>query len=59
MVIALTKQAGAKGYFQHEFHMGHAIGPCTAVACVYSQQIRQKKDAVYGLLFLLHGLADL
>ena len=59
MVIALTKQAGAKGYFHHESQMGHAIGPCTTVACLYSQQMRQKKDAVYGLLFLLHDLADL
>ena len=39
--------------------MGHAIGPSTAVADVLRQRLRQKKDVVYGLLFLLHGSADL
>ena len=59
MAIAWTKQAGAKGHFRHEFQMGHATGPSTTVVCVSSQQMHQKKDAVYGLLFLLHDLADL
>ena len=59
MVIAWIKQAEAKDYFLHESQMGHAIGPSTTVAYVYSQQMRQKKDVVYGLLFLLHDLADL
>ena len=59
MVIVWTKQAEAKDYFRHESWMGHAIGPSTTVAYVYSQQMRQKKDVVYGLLFLLHDLADL
>ena len=39
--------------------MGHAIGPSTAVADVHRQRLRQKKDVVYGLLFLLHDSADL
>ena len=59
MAIAWTKQEGAKCHFRHESQMGHAIGSSTAVANVYSQQMRQKKDVVYGLLFLLHDLADL
>ena len=53
MVIALTKQAGAKGDFRHESQTGHALGPSTTVVYVYRQQMRQKKDVVYGLLFLL------
>ena len=59
MVIAWTKQAGAKGHFRHESQMGHAIAPSTAVAYVYREDMREKKDVVYGLLFLLHDLADL
>ena len=59
MVIAWTKQAGAKGNFRHESLMGHALGPSTTVVYVYRQQMRKKKDVVYGLLFLLHDLADL
>ena len=59
MVIAWTKHEGAKCHFRHESQMGHAIGPSTTVANVYSQQMRQKKNVVYGLLFLLHGLADI
>ena len=59
MVIAWTKQVGAKYYFRHESQMGHAIGPSTTVVNVYSQQMREKKDVVYGLLFLLPDLADL
>ena len=59
MVIAWTKQEGAKCHFRHESQMGHAIGSSTAVANVYSQQMRQKKDVVYGLHFLLHDLADI
>ena len=38
--------------------MGHAIGPSTAVADVHRQRLRQKKDVVYGLLFLLRDSAD-
>ena len=59
MVIAWTKQASAKGHFRHESLMGHAIGPSTTVANVRRQHLRKKKDVVYGLLFLLHDLADL
>ena len=59
MVIAWTKQAGAKGDFRHEPQMGHAIRPSTTVVYVHRQQMHQKKDVVYGLLFLLHGSADL
>ena len=59
MVIAWTKQAGAKGHFRHESLMGHAIGPSTTVAHVHRQHLRKKKDVVYGLLFLLHDSADL
>ena len=59
MVIAWTKQVGAKGYFRHESQMGHALGQSTTVAYVYWHQIREKKDAVYGLLFLLHDLTEL
>ncbi len=59
MVIAWTKQAGAKGHFRHESQMGHAIAPSTAVAYVYREDMREKKDVVYGLLFLLHDFADL
>ena len=59
MVIAWTKQAGAKGHFRHESLMGHALGPSTTVVYVYRQQMRKKKDVVYGLLFLLHDFADL
>ena len=59
MVIAWTKQVGAKYYFRHESQMGHAIAPSTAVAYVYREDMREKKDVVYGLLFLLHDLADL
>ena len=57
MVIAWTKQAGAKGHFRHESQMGHAIAPSTAVAYVYREDMREK-DVVYGLL-LLHDFADL
>ena len=39
--------------------MGHGIAPSTAVAYVYREVMREKKDVVYGLLFLLHDLADL
>ena len=35
MVIAWTKQVGAKGYFRHESQMGHALGQSTTVAYVY------------------------
>ena len=59
MVIAWTKQAGAKGDFRHKSRMGHALGPSTTVVYMYRQQMRKKKDVVYGLLFLLHDLADL
>ena len=59
MVIAWTKQAEAKGHFCHESQLGHVIGPSTAVAYVYWEDMREKKDVVYGLLFLLHDLADL
>ena len=59
MVIAWTKQARAKGYFRHESQMGHAIAPSTTLVYAYWQQMRQKKGVVYGLLFLLHDLADL
>ena len=59
MVIAWTKQARAKGYFRHEFQMGHALEPSTTVAYVYRQHLRHKKDVVYGLLFLLHDSAHL
>ena len=59
MVIAWTKQAGAKGHFRHESVMGHAIGPSTTVAHVHRQHLRKKKDVVYGLLFFLQDLADL
>mgnify|MGYP001495345632 CR=1 FL=1 len=59
MVIAWTKQPGAKGHFRHEMQMGHAIGPSTAVADVHRQRLRQKKDVVCGLLFLLRDSADL
>ena len=41
--------------------MGHATEPFTTVAYVLRQHLRQKKDVVYGLLFLLHdsvGLRD-
>ena len=58
MVIAWTKQVGAKYYFRHESQMGHAIAPSTAVAYVYREDMREKKDVVYGLLFLLHDSAD-
>ena len=34
--------------------MGHAIEPSTTVAYVCRQHMRQKKDVVYGLLFVLH-----
>ena len=37
--------------------MGHGIAPSTAVAYVYREVMREKKDVVYGLLFLLHDLA--
>ena len=39
--------------------MGHAIGPCMAVDHVHRYHLSQKKDVVYGLLFLLHDSADL
>ena len=39
--------------------MGHGIAPSTAVAYVYREDMREKKDVVYGLLFLLHDFADL
>ena len=38
--------------------MGHGIGPYMAVAYVYREVMREKKDVVYGLLFLLHDSAD-
>ena len=59
MVIAWTKQVGAKGYFRHESQMGHEIEPSTSLTNMHPQRLRQKKDVVYGLLFLLHGSADL
>ena len=59
MVIAWTKQPGAKGHFRHESLMGHVIGPSTTVAHVHRQHLRKKKDVVYGLLFLLHDFAVL
>ena len=59
MVIAWTYQAGAKCYFRLESEMGHAIEPFTIVAYVHRQLLHKKKDVVYGLLFLLHDLADL
>ena len=39
--------------------MGHAIGPSTTVAYMNREHMRQKKDVVCGLLFLLHDSADL
>ena len=39
--------------------MGHGIAPSTAVAYVYREVMREKKDVVYGLLFLLHDSANL
>ena len=59
MVIAWTKQAGAKGDFRHESQMGHAIEPPMTVVCVHWHRMRKKKDVVYGLLFFLQDLADL
>ena len=59
MAIAWRKYAGSKAFFRHESEMGHALGPSTTVVYVYRQQMRKKKDVVYGLLFLLHDLADL
>ena len=59
MVIAWAKQPWAKCHFRHESQMGHAIAPSTAVAYVYREDMREKKDVVYGLLFLLHDFADL
>ena len=59
MVIAWTKQAGAKSCFRHESQMGHTIGPSTTAVFVYSHQMRQKNYVVYGLLFSLHDLANL
>ena len=50
---------GANGYFRHESGMGHAIGSSTTADHVHRQQMRQAKDVVYGLLSLLHDLADL
>ena len=38
--------------------MGHAIGPSTTVAYMNREHMRQKKDVVCGLLFLLHDSAD-
>ena len=58
MVIAWTKQVGAKYYFRHESQMGHAIGYFTTVAYMHRQHMGQKNNVVYGLLFLLHDLAD-
>ena len=49
----------SQGHFCHESQLGHVIGPSTAVAYVYWEDMREKKDVVYGLLFLLHDLADL
>ena len=59
MDIAWTKQPWAKCYFHPEPQTGHRIQPSTTVIHVYLQQMRQKKDVVYGLLFLLPDLADL
>ena len=58
MVIAWRKQAGAKGFFRHEVELGHGIGLSTTIAYVHPQNLRKKKDVVYGLLFLLHDSAD-
>ena len=58
MVIAWRKQAGAKVYFRHESQMGHEIEPSTSLTNMHPQRLRQKKDVVYGLLFLLHDSAD-
>ena len=51
MVIAWTKQAGAKGHFRHESLMGHALGPSTTVVYVYRQQMRKKKRCGLWLTF--------
>ena len=59
MAIAWRKYAGSKAFFRHESEMGHALGPSTTVVYVYRQQMRKKKDVVYGLLFFLQDLADL
>ena len=59
MVTASIKQAKSKGHFRHESQMGRAIGLCTTMAYVHRQHLREKNDAVYGLLFLLRDLADL
>ena len=48
---SMDKTSGAKGDFRHESQMGHALGPSTTVV-MYRQQMRQKKDVVYGLLLL-------
>ena len=57
-MLVWTKQVGAKDSFRNESQLGHGIGPSTTVAYEHSQNMRQKKDVVYGLLFLLHDLAD-
>ena len=59
MDIAPGKQAGANCHFRHDTRMGHGTEPSTSVAYVLRQHLRQKKDAVYGLLFLLHDSAGL
>ena len=59
MAIAWRKYAGSKAFFRHESEMGHAIGPSTTVAYMNREHMRQKKDVVCGLLFLLHDSADL
>ena len=59
MVIAWRKQAGAKVYFRHESQMGHEIEPSTSLTNMHPQHLRQKKDVVYGLLFLLHMILQI
>ena len=58
MVIAWTKQVGAKYYFRHESQMGHAIRPPHDCSLCALTPNAQKKDVVYGLLFFPQDLAD-
>ena len=59
MVIAWTKQAGAKGDFRHEFQMGHAIATLHDCSLCASTANAPKKRCGLWLTFLLHDLADL
>ena len=56
MVIAWTKQAGAKGDFRHEPQMGHAIAH-PRLLCI--GKICAKKKMWFMAAFLLHDFADL